>query len=137
MSDNPELEIPMDEPKLDQENVGGKKRKLLTPVRIVASAEESALVEYYTRQGELRRVYIPMAKIDEDYQAEIAVLEAGVEYGDDFSSVLEPKLITLFHDAGIWTRDDLIRQRQIMTDILVSYYVAPVIQKLTDFYGGK
>jgi len=103
-------------------------------ITVIATNEGSSLVEYANKEGEVRRCYIPH---DEALagDASLELLEAGIPYGDDFSSILSSEAIATLHNYGLWTKSDIMKNRGSLNDALMSALVRPVILQLTEFSG--
>lgn len=110
-----------------------KERKKLIPVTVISSNDETALVEYQTKD-DIQRAIIPRGKLnDETKEVEQSVLDAGVPYGDDFEPIVGAHIAKLFRQQGIWTKADFVEKRQVAVDILISALVAPLIIQLADY----
>ena len=115
---------------MSDDNLETKKRTKQLPVAIIATDNETALVEYYSSDG-LVRVSIPRNKLFDSGKVDEDVLESGIPYGDDFDAVLPKDIIRAFHANGLWTYADVMRERQLVTDLLIVKLVAPVLEKIT------
>lgn len=111
-----------------------KKQEKKIDVKIIASNDGSSLVEYLTKTGEVKRCYIP---IDEciDGSALQETLEAGIEYGADLSGIVSQEVIVAMRNYGIWTKQDILGNRQTLIDAMTYALVRPVIEQLTEFAG--
>lgn len=110
-----------------------KKQEKKISVRVIASNEGSSLVEYL-KQGEVNRCYIPVEEINND-EASPEILEAGILYGVDLTGIVSQEVITALHNYGIWTKADILGDREQLLNALLAAYIRPALEKLTEFAG--
>jgi hypothetical protein len=100
-----------------------KKKKELTPVRVIAAEGKSALVEWADGAGLLRRAFVPRAKLEED-KADPGDLEKGIPYGVPWEEAVDLSNATpeAFADAlrrlGVWTLADLEARPKLIRQAL-------------------
>lgn len=87
-----------------------EKKAKPVPVKVVGTKGDSALVEW-----DLKRGYVPASSV-KDGAVSPVTLKKAVPYGvpwDDLSEGLAKR----FHDAGLWTVDDLVRNARLSWEI--------------------
>ena len=98
-------------------------------VRIVKHIGESAVVEW-TEKGYLKRVTIPVSKIEADKVA-VSILSAGREYGVPWENVEFQKLVpknvaNTLREEGFWTYDDVPKNPSRVMGIVQKHYQVDV-----------
>ena len=126
-----------DEPKVIEviEPKKTKKQEKKLAVRVVAANEGSSLVEYL-KNGEVKRCYLPSTEIISD-EASPEMLEAGVDYGADLSGIVSQDVISALHNYGIWTKEDILGNREQLLNALSAALIRPALEQLTEFAGKR
>ena len=113
-----------------------RKQEKKQHVTIIASNDSSSLVEYLTKSGEVKRCYIPVEEASGG-EASPEILEAGIAYGDDLSGIVTDEVIVSLHNYGIWTKADILGDREQLQNALTAALIRPVLEKLTEFAGKQ
>jgi hypothetical protein len=124
-----------DEPKVIEviEPKKTKKQEKKLAVRVIASNEGSSLVEYL-KDGEVKRCYLPSTEVIND-EASPDMLEAGVDYGADLSGIVSQEVVYALHNYGIWTKSDILGNREQLLNALSAALIRPALEQLTEFAG--
>ena len=94
------------------ESKAGSKKQKLVPVIVIGNKGTNKVVQYVDANGHTNRVYIPHAE-EKDGKVPLRVLEAGVQFGLDWTQFIKEQTITpeqvasCLRSKNIWTLADL------------------------------
>ncbi len=116
-------------------------KETVKKVKVIATKDNSSLVEYMDEFGMLQRVTILTKNIDEGEIVKLSKLTHGLPYGIDWEEMKLPivtskDLSRELRNRGIWTADDARRRSQDVRGAVLKLH-GPLLRLINEFIIGK